>query len=110
MKTLGDYTLREIKQYCDGIGDCSDCRIFQNEKCAFSRCPSYWHIDTPLCTLITKDEVLAARVLRECANVEKISRSPDGLFAETKDGSRIDLRWERFLSVKVGDTLEVANL
>lgn len=110
MKTLGDYTLREIKQYCNGIGDCSDCQIFQNKKCAFSQLPSCWNIDTPLCAPITKDEVLAARVLRECANVEKIIRNPGGLFAETKDGSRIDLRWERFLSIKVGDTLEVHDL
>ena len=110
MKTLGDYTLREIKQYCDGIGDCSDCQISRNKTCAFGPPPNCWHIDTPLCAPITKDEVLAARVLRECANVEKIIRNPDRLFAETKDGLHIELRWERFLSIKVGDTLEVANL
>lgn len=110
MKTLGDYTLREIKQYCDGIGECSDCQIFQNENCALGSCPNCWHIDTLLCALITKDEILAARVLRECANVEKIIRNPDGLFAKTKDGSHIELRWETFLSIKVWDTLEVYNL
>lgn len=110
MKTLGDYTLREIKQYCDIIGNCPDCQLFHNGRCVLKSLPESWDVKFLLCEPITKDEVLAARVLRECANVEKISRSPDGLFAETKDGSRIELRWETFLSVKVGDTLEVANL
>jgi len=111
LKKLGEFTMQEIKNICIFYHRCEDCPLNDRDRCYLSNLPEDWNVARSITRrLLTPDEITAARILHHTASVVSITRDKSGLFAKTRDGVRINLSYDSFLSINFGDTLEVEGI
>ena len=112
MKPIGDYTLREIRQRCTAIGNCTQCKLYDhfNNKCQLHESPHDWPIERRMPALLTQDEITRARALRDTLGAVKIRCSHGVALVEFADGQAIPTKPGAFPSLPEGNVVEVENL
>lgn len=107
-KPLKDWTLGEVKEYCNPQGRCSGCALFNRSlgRCRFYDGPYHWDLtDRPR---FTEQEVESAKIISvlfpEATHIERLRGSKVLVITGAKDGWITDIESSLFPEIKSGQS------
>ena len=113
-KPLKDWTLGEVKEYCNPQGRCSGCALFNRSlgRCRFYDGPYHWDLtDRPR---FTEQEVESAKIISvlfpEATHIERLRGSKVLGITGAKDGWIADIESSLFPEIKSGQSVTLDEI